>query len=409
MAKCFVCESLLQKKWRYCPECGTKLEDSKLKYEGYSIERLRNMWIQQGGENLYKNFRSVEQSGRLQFPPAKPIRPVLGDFVSIHFSNIRTLSFLSLQPDCIKEVCDIFRVMWYYATDYGLRNTKLSRMVDTISKTELFWRLLKNSKIQKFFTIGWEKSHEAIIEVESVDIEKNKISFSVDEDLMFYLKTCRLSNFIDLSLLGGQLEAICNRKCIGEEELHEGKRYFVYRLYPNKEDVEYPITYYKEGEYDKAVDELVDYIVNKKSSGRVKLEDKVHISGEQCDAYFIIKASEGHRILEKYAGVKCGKKIAEKAGLDGLNESLNYLRELFSYYKLGLLRQPETRGKQIIIKLDESIYASGVNNIQMKLCLFSAGLIEGVLGKSTDERWTVDETRCLAKGDEYCEFTCKTR
>jgi hypothetical protein len=43
MAKCNVCEGELNKKWKYCPECGIKLEDSKLSYEGYSIERLRSL------------------------------------------------------------------------------------------------------------------------------------------------------------------------------------------------------------------------------------------------------------------------------------------------------------------------------------------------------------------------------
>lgn len=57
--------------------------------------------------------------------------------------------------------------------------------------------------------------------------------------------------------------------------------------------------------------------------------------------------------------------------------------------------------------MDESVYASGVSNIGMKLDVFLAGIIEGALNQASGEKWRVDETKCLANGDDCCEFSCK--
>jgi predicted hydrocarbon binding protein len=55
------------------------------------------------------------------------------------------------------------------------------------------------------------------------------------------------------------------------------------------------------------------------------------------------------------------------------------------------------------------MYSSGVENIQKKLDTFIAGIIEGTIKQATGEKWTVEETKCLANGDKYCEFKCELR
>jgi len=32
---------------------------------------------------------------------------------------------------------------------------------------------------------------------------------------------------------------------------------------------------------------------------------------------------------------------------------------------------------------------------------------EKMLKQATDEKWQVDEVKCLANGDDYCEFSCR--
>jgi predicted hydrocarbon binding protein len=57
----------------------------------------------------------------------------------------------------------------------------------------------------------------------------------------------------------------------------------------------------------------------------------------------------------------------------------------------------------------ESVYSSSVQNIHLKLDAYIAGIIEGTLKKATNQKWQVDETKCIANGDDYCEFNCKLR
>jgi len=52
------------------------------------------------------------------------------------------------------------------------------------------------------------------------------------------------------------------------------------------------------------------------------------------------------------------------------------------------------------VKIEESVYSSGVT--------FIAGILEGAPHRSSREDWMVKETKCIANGDEYCEFECRT-
>jgi len=59
--------------------------------------------------------------------------------------------------------------------------------------------------------------------------------------------------------------------------------------------------------------------------------------------------------------------------------------------------------------MDESVFASGVDNIKTSLCTFPAGIVEGFLNEATDDSWNVIETKCVASGDSKCEFQCRVR
>jgi len=403
--KCPICQNPTQKAYKYCPECGTNLGEIEKK-EGYSIERIRNMWTYKGGEDFYNNFKSLENAGAMPYKKVKPIRPILGDFISLHVSNLKLLSILSLQPNCSKDFSEIYRLMGYYSADHALKTMKLSSIVDIVSKTGMFSKILSYNEIQKALYVGWIKTNEAIVKVSEIDTKGRYITFNIEEDAVFYLKASKPISIVDLNLLGGNLEAVCNKKCIGEEINVKGKRYFRYQFHDKKSNIDYPYTILGREEYERIVSDLIEHIVENKPSGRVKLDDKVHISGEQVDTYFIIKASEGHRILEKYAGVKCGIKLAEKALIRGEDDALAYAKRIFEQEKIGLLKTHK-KDDRITIELTESAYSSGVKNINMKLDLFPAGIIEGILKQATNENWTAEETQCKAQGHENCEIVCK--
>ena len=126
----------------------------------------------------------------------------------------------------------------------------------------------------------------------------------------------------------------------------------------------------------------------------------------------LIKRS-GKKLLRNYKGAfskdfaKNKKAIAEKAEIKGTENAFDYLQDLFLYLKAGILEEPERRGDRIFLEMSESVYAAGVDNIHTELCIFLAGLIEGVLNKASGKKWYVDEIQCIASGYSKCKFMCK--
>jgi hypothetical protein len=84
---CPICQHKLREDWKYCPECGVNPKELE-NPEGYSIQRIRDFWADKGGGEVYKNFESIEQVGTTPYKKTKPIRPTLGDFIHLHFSNL---------------------------------------------------------------------------------------------------------------------------------------------------------------------------------------------------------------------------------------------------------------------------------------------------------------------------------
>ncbi|VVB54243.1 Uncharacterised protein [uncultured archaeon] len=407
--KCPVCESVVQSKWKFCPECGINAKEFKRPYGGYSIERLRQPWVEKGGEVFYKKFKAVENVGTAPYAKIKPIRPILGDFIGVHFSNIKTFSLSSIQPRCTGELCEMYRMIGYHSVDHALRTMKLSKVVDLVGRTGLFWKVVDNSEVHKMLTRGWGEVHQGVVSLVSIDRRGLQIKFRVDEGQLAYLGS-DATDFMTLNILGGNLEALCNMKCIGTEVRRGDEKYFEYQLHPKTGEIDYPLPSADEDEYERIFEKLVGDIVENKPSGRVKLKDIVHISGEQVEVFYMMRATEGHRILEKYSGVKCGKTLAQKAGLHKEEEVWDFARNVFKQQKVGLLQKPTKVSEgRVNIELTESAYSAGVSDIGMKLDLFIAGIIEGLLVQSTGERWQVDEKLCIANGDGCCEFTAKVR
>ena len=171
------------------------------------------------------------------------------------------------------------------------------------------------------------------------------------------------------------------------------------------EDVDIPM--FSKNEADKILNSLIEDVINQRGTYRKDLGDFYHIGVNQYMNYFLMALSEGHAILSKHSGFLCGERIAEKANLSDQESALDYACDLFLYLKAGILHEPEVEGNHIIMRMDESVFASGVSNINMKLDVFLTGIIEGMLNKATDEKWQVEETKCIANGDDYCEFRCR--
>jgi hypothetical protein len=100
-----------------------------------------------------------------------------------------------------------------------------------------------------------------------------------------------------------------------------------------------------------SMDEVAKSITNRKNIyPRKDLGDLFHISMHQYMNFLQTTPSPGHAVLSRYAGRVCGKRLVRESELQGLENALKYLEDLFLYLKAGIL-QCEKRQDRVIIKM----------------------------------------------------------
>lgn len=159
------------------------------------------------------------------------------------------------------------------------------------------------------------------------------------------------------------------------------------------------------------VDNLINFLINEKidkKDNKRSLGNLIHLSIDQSINYSVLSISKGHLVLSKFAGRKLGERIIEKSGKKSLFEAIDFLKELFLNLKIGIM-DVKFNPNEISLSIKESVFSAGVENIEMKLCAFLSGIIQGSLIQGTEGiKWIVKERTCVANGDEKCEFICTT-
>ncbi len=412
MQACSVCQQEVDEKHKFCPWCGFKQNGDA---GGLWLDKVRYLWErEEKGKFLLKNFKVMKKD----YTPDKPVRKKLGDYVHIDAFPIHIPLILFKFPTLFKEVFVAGKLVGYYVAGRALEEPRLKEKVIKYQKSGEWWKIFQDEEIKQALKDILAATKFTEISDITVDKEKNLVNFKLEEAACFMI-TCPPGRQCSVSFfLYGLCEALFDGFWIGETKdcqylscevdvyLREDAGDFLESMSSKVTEL------VEKGEFEelaeKGVETMVHYIVEKKSSvPREKLGDFFYLSNLQCFNYLLIEPSPGHKIVSKYAGIICGEKIARKAEINGAERGLKYLEELFQYLKTGVFSWDKKQDR-IIIKIEESVYAAGVENIHMELCHYFAGLIEGVLNKSTEKRWEVNERKCIASGYSECEFHCKT-
>lgn len=294
----------------------------------------------------------------------------------------------------------------YYMIYTPTRSRGVKIALDLIKAGRDLKTIPANEKIVSLLKKAWVKN--GVGELIAVEVMDDKSILYKVRDVCCSIEAVGSKYCSLAAVLCGQAEALTDLTWCGELLgcQHLGEPYCCVKIKPGNEKL--VGSDINENELSKLTDSIVESIVEKKPRyPRRNLGDDFHFSLHQMLNYLMLTPSPGHAILSKHSGVLVGERIAEKAGLSGRDAVFDYARDLFSYLKAGILHEPVGRGGRFFLQMDESVYASGVNNIHMKLDVFLAGIIEGMLNLATEEKWRVEETKCLANGDELCEFECK--
>jgi predicted hydrocarbon binding protein len=408
MPKCPACDKDVQDGWKYCPACGMEL-GTDLETIEYDIDKLKYLWERnEKGKFVYSNFQTVKDMGVLPYKEVKGIREELSDFAHIYLLNMHEFSFLFLSPNFLPDFYKVGKLLGYYTADISLKTTKLDIVLNTLRRTGLFWKGFEDTRIQEVYENGWEKLRAGCTKVAEIDKKNKRVRYTLIENFSSLTTSSKPSCFMEPAIIAGHAEALFSSLWDGVETKCKctGADHCEVEVYLHEQEIQPPVQVFSKKELDSIVNQFIEKIVNRTKTNRTKLGDYAHISASQVINYFLVSLSPGHAVISKYAGRICGERIAEKAQLQGQDAALTYLEDMFLYLKAGILHS-EKAGDRVIIRMKESVYASGVSNIHQNLCIFLAGIIEGALNKATGQKWDVSEMKCLASGFPECEFWCK--
>jgi predicted hydrocarbon binding protein len=410
MTKCKTCKTKLNKTWNYCPKCGVKTKVVKDKFDssGIKLERIKYLWERKhGGRVIYENFESVKAIGYIQV--VKTIRQKLGNFSNMNFLNLRLFSFLYFKPDYLNELMKAYRSYGYYSAYFTIKDTKSEQYIGSDIDDERVWVNLFKRTI-KYYTHVFRDSKTALPYELFADYKNKKFVVKLTETGSSLLKSKKPLCFFEIASICGPLEVMSNNYWVGEEvtctAVGDEKCELV--MYPSKTEDFENLPKFTSIDFKDLINQTIENIMRKENVKRKRLGNLLHIFDDQLLNYYLISLSTGHDILSKYAGCFVGESIIKKIGKEGIDNTLDYLIDLFEYLKVGLLQTESKTDDGIKLCLDESVYSSGVKNINMKLDTFIAGIIEGALNQATKRKWRVEETKCLARGNDHCEFNCKS-
>ncbi len=349
-------------------------------------------------------LNTFKKLGVRPFKKEDILRKRLGDYVSILVLRDILFSILSLSPTKYTP----FLYTWgkfignqaAKQAKSTLKITALTKLMTTLDPI----RVLKIDIYKDAITKNWLSVKSFIPTITYVDERTKVFRIRIDEcDEAWGLhnigkKIC----FFEGAIMAGHTEGIVNTSinAIETKCVARGDEYceFFCSLNPKFPELEILNTEYLE----KIKGNILDEFRTKKQI-RKTLGDFDHIAALQVTYLGLWLSSTGTHTILYFIGKNTGEKISKnlKGNLDNRLEKFS---ELFRKLKIGLLEIKRKDDKFIITEKD-CAFTAGASNFGKRICSYTAGMISGFLNSATNKTYNVIETKCIANGDEHCEFT----
>jgi uncharacterized protein len=102
------------------------------------------------------------------------------------------------------------------------------------------------------------------------------------------------------------------------------------------------------------------------------------------------------------AGFKVGETFYKKIQAPDMNQFIKNLTTFWETNKLGIIKVKST--DPIIIQAYDCFECEDLPQIGKTACAFDSGLLEAVFSRYFQEKVEVEEVKCYAQGDDYCQF-----
>ena len=123
-----------------------------------------------------------------------------------------------------------------------------------------------------------------------------------------------------------------------------------------------------------------------------------------------ILGSDGASVLLYETGKKAGLRWINRFSKEWGLKDKKFIEAVQNFYAelgWGKFSVEENNRNELVIRVENSFIARGYGNSEATVCHFlrgyNAGLAEVLKGKDID----AEEVRCIAKGDDCCEFVMK--
>jgi len=332
------------------------------------------------------------------------LRKRLGDYVSIVVLRDILFSILLLSPQKYTS----FLYSWgKFIGNQAAKQAKSTLKITTVTKIMTMLDPIKVLEIDIYrdaITKNWVSVKSFIPTISYVDERTKVFRIRIDEcDEAWGLyhigkKIC----FFEGAIMAGNTEGLINTpiNAIETKCVARGDEYceFFCSFTPEFPDLEIINKKYLEKIKRNILSEF-----KTEEKIRKKLGDFDHIAALQVTYLGLWLSSPGSHTVLYWIGKTTGEKIfSELKG--SLDDKLKRFSELFKKLKIGLLELKRKDDKFVIVERD-CAFTSGASNFGKRICSYTAGMISGFLNSATNKTYNVIETKCIANGNDHCEFT----
>ncbi|MHA1820480.1 MAG: V4R domain-containing protein [Promethearchaeota archaeon] len=117
---------------------------------------------------------------------------------------------------------------------------------------------------------------------------------------------------------------------------------------------------------------------------------------------------EADKII-RHSGEYLGKAYADMFKADTLEGTLKKLKKFWAQNGMGTIKDVKIDKNLTTFKVYDCFECWNMPNIGKCVCKFDEGFIEKSLSQSLEREFDVKEVKCIANGDDYCEFEIKPR
>ncbi|MCD6476634.1 MAG: hypothetical protein J7K26_00505 [Candidatus Aenigmarchaeota archaeon] len=346
-------------------------------------------------------LESFKRIGLISFKKIKPIRPKLGDYVSMMILRDILFSTYSLSPNTyIPYLYSWGKFIGNVASEQSLKALDISLITKILTKLHSI-KLLENDIYKDILTKTWANV-KSIPEISYVDTKAGVFRIKVIEsDESWGLpKINKPVDFFNGGIMAGSTENLISRKVNVTETKCVCMNNYDYCEFLGKVNGDFPkFGKYSKKDFIKIKNHIRDNFI-KDHRFREILGDYTHISSLQVTYLGLWLYSPGMHTLLYWIGKETGKYISKK--IKGKNK-LNELKRIMKKLKIGII-SINKNNKKFSIKLEESAFSYGAKNIGKKIDSYLAGLFAGYLSHIYRKHYNIIETKCIANGDKYCEF-----